>query len=225
MVLSVREARGGLEDDMGRVWMILKNFELELGPQDVLTGGQFFAVMRFLCHAQSGAAVDDSLVFVQGKFTNPEPFLPASDSKRAFIKSDVALSRRSRPSLHPVHLSKATQQQSRLQQHPCLHRNAPPSTSLNSFTRVQSQSQSQPPKPPTEPPPASSNPFRISLHKPLPPSLSSASSSSSYHSLPKHVTPPLPPRLGLSSKSSSTYNPPLPPPPTPPKLPKATLAD
>ncbi|KAF8516418.1 hypothetical protein BU17DRAFT_92743 [Hysterangium stoloniferum] len=71
---------------------ILKNFAPELGPQDVLTGGQFFAVMRVVCHPQYGTAVDDSLVFVPA---NPEPFSSASDSKKACIKSDVDLSRHS----------------------------------------------------------------------------------------------------------------------------------
>ncbi|KAF8524112.1 hypothetical protein BU17DRAFT_85205 [Hysterangium stoloniferum] len=53
---------------------ILKNFAPELGPQDVLTGGQFFAVMRVVCHAQYGAASSLSATFA----ANPEPFSPTS---------------------------------------------------------------------------------------------------------------------------------------------------
>ncbi|KAF8514016.1 hypothetical protein BU17DRAFT_94902 [Hysterangium stoloniferum] len=246
VVLSVREARGWIRGRYGAcvdgaiIDQILKNFAPELGPQDVLTGGQFFAVMRLVCHAQSGAAVDDSLVFIQA---NPEPFSPASDSKRASIKSDVALSRRSSgksnpPPVPPPRPSHESQLTAAAPTTPTLPpRSAPPSTSSNPFARAQSQ----PPKPPTEPPPASSNPFRISLQNPpLPPSLSSASSSSSSHSPPKYATPPLPPRkpallppprhgslarlpVGVGSSSrSSTYTPPLPPPPAPPKPPKAT---
>ncbi|KAF8522946.1 hypothetical protein BU17DRAFT_86525 [Hysterangium stoloniferum] len=217
---------------------ILKNFAPELGPHDALTGGQFFAVMRVVCHAQYGAAVDDSLVFVQA---NPEPFSPASDSKKASIKSDVALTRRSsQPTARPSRkaANSATPPTPTLSP-----RSTPPSTSSNSFTRAQSQSQSQsePRKPPTEPPPASSNrpsashfenPRRLPFH-PL-----ARSRHATHH---QHATPPLPPRkpalshppchgslarlpvgVSSSSKSSSTYTPLLPPPPAPPKPPKAT---
>ncbi|KAF8522959.1 hypothetical protein BU17DRAFT_86548 [Hysterangium stoloniferum] len=211
-VSSVREARGWIRGRYGAyvdgtiIDQILKNFAPELGPQDVLTGGQFFAVMRVVCHPQYGAAVDDSLVFVPA---NPEPFSSASDSKKACIKSDVALSRHSsQPTARP---SIPT----------------PPSTSSNSFTRAQSQSQSELCKPPTEPPPPHlRTPFRISLQKspaafPLNPLFRPR-----HVTRHQHATPPLPPhKLALlhplrhgslarlpvgvssSSKSSSTYTP------------------
>ncbi|KAF8508818.1 hypothetical protein BU17DRAFT_99474 [Hysterangium stoloniferum] len=125
---------------------ILKIFAPELGPQDVLTGGQFVAVMRVVFHAQYGAAVDDSLVFVQATPT-------------ATLSS----------------------------------RRTPPSTSSNSFTRAQSQSQSELCKPPTEPPPASSNTLPHLTSKtpaafPLNPLLRPR-----HVTRHQHATPPLPP--------------------------------
>ena len=45
---------------------ILRLFAPDLGAADVLTGGQFFAVLRLVSHVLGGKGVDPSLVFVQG---------------------------------------------------------------------------------------------------------------------------------------------------------------
>ncbi|KIJ48768.1 hypothetical protein M422DRAFT_247124 [Sphaerobolus stellatus SS14] len=76
IVFSVREVRGWIRGRFGAnldgsvIDQILKLFCPDLGPQDVLTGGQFFAVLRLLHHAQAGRNVEESLVFVQA---NPNP--------------------------------------------------------------------------------------------------------------------------------------------------------
>jgi len=36
--------------------------------EPILTGGQFFALLRLVLHARSGAKVDRNLVFVQGEY-------------------------------------------------------------------------------------------------------------------------------------------------------------
>lgn len=45
---------------------ILRFFAPGLANTDVLTGGQFFAVLRLIAHAEQGKDVDRSLGFVQG---------------------------------------------------------------------------------------------------------------------------------------------------------------
>jgi hypothetical protein len=45
---------------------VLKLFSPNLSPADTLSGGEFFAVLRLVMHAQSGKSVDRTLVFVQG---------------------------------------------------------------------------------------------------------------------------------------------------------------
>ncbi|KAF8508810.1 hypothetical protein BU17DRAFT_99468 [Hysterangium stoloniferum] len=141
---GVSRGRYGAYVDGVIIDQILKNFAPE---QDVLTDGQFFAVMRVVFHAQYGAAVDDSLVFVQAA------------TPTATLSS----------------------------------RRTPPSTSSNSFTRAQSQFQSELCKPPTEPPPASSNPLPHLTSKtpaafPLNPLLRPR-----HVTRHQHATPPLPP--------------------------------
>lgn len=45
---------------------VLKFFSPSLSPADTLSGGEFFAVLRLVLHAQNGKSVDRTLVFVQG---------------------------------------------------------------------------------------------------------------------------------------------------------------
>ncbi|RDX45415.1 hypothetical protein OH76DRAFT_1007157 [Lentinus brumalis] len=45
---------------------ILRLFSPDLGPTDVLTGGQFFAALRLVSHVLGGKEMDPSLVFIQG---------------------------------------------------------------------------------------------------------------------------------------------------------------
>ena len=49
---------------------ILRLFSPDLGPADVLTGGQFFAALRLVSHVLSGKEMDPSLVFIQGVLSN-----------------------------------------------------------------------------------------------------------------------------------------------------------
>ena len=47
-------------------YQILKLFSPNLAPTDSLSGGEFFAVLRLVVHAEKGKEVDRSLAFVQG---------------------------------------------------------------------------------------------------------------------------------------------------------------
>lgn len=49
---------------------ILRLFSPDLGPADVLTGGQFFAALRLVSHVLGGKEMDPSLVFIQGVLSN-----------------------------------------------------------------------------------------------------------------------------------------------------------
>lgn len=48
---------------------ILKLFHPGLGQSDVLTGGQFFAALRLVVHAEAGEGFDKGLAFVQGELS------------------------------------------------------------------------------------------------------------------------------------------------------------
>ncbi|KAI0674708.1 hypothetical protein C8Q78DRAFT_1016369 [Trametes maxima] len=70
LVVGVREARAWLRGRYHSVTpstidSILRLFCPDLGPADVLSGGQFFAALRLVSHVLSGKEVDPSLVFVQ----------------------------------------------------------------------------------------------------------------------------------------------------------------
>ncbi|GJJ10056.1 hypothetical protein Clacol_004282 [Clathrus columnatus] len=102
-LVSVREARGWIRGRWGNgvhaldgtlIDSILRNFSPELAPQDVLTGGQFFAVMRLVCHAQTQVksqegqgkkvTVDRSLVFLQANPNcNPEARIHAHKKEKS----------------------------------------------------------------------------------------------------------------------------------------------
>ncbi|KAM5541860.1 hypothetical protein V8D89_004589 [Ganoderma adspersum] len=71
--VGVREARAWLRGRYPTLAShtldsILRLFAPELGAADVLTGGQFFAVLRLVSHVLGGKGVDPSLVFVQAHF-------------------------------------------------------------------------------------------------------------------------------------------------------------
>ncbi|OSX63792.1 hypothetical protein POSPLADRAFT_1055874 [Postia placenta MAD-698-R-SB12] len=68
--VGVREARAWLRGRYaglapGVIDSILRLFCPALAPADLLTGGQFFAVLRLVHHALAGKDVDSALVFVQ----------------------------------------------------------------------------------------------------------------------------------------------------------------
>ncbi|KIJ63004.1 hypothetical protein HYDPIDRAFT_176112 [Hydnomerulius pinastri MD-312] len=75
MSVGVREARAwirGRYSDLpaSDIDAILKLFHPNMLPSDSLTGGQFFAALRLVVHAESGKGVDRTLAFVQGEFTS-----------------------------------------------------------------------------------------------------------------------------------------------------------
>ncbi|RDX39448.1 hypothetical protein OH76DRAFT_1424321, partial [Lentinus brumalis] len=77
LAVGVREARAWLRGRYpalapSTLDSILRLFSPDLGPTDVLTGGQFFAALRLVSHVLGGKEMDPSLVFIQamgnGKF-------------------------------------------------------------------------------------------------------------------------------------------------------------
>ncbi|KAG6331138.1 hypothetical protein ID866_7953, partial [Astraeus odoratus] len=105
MAVGVREARAWLRgryQDLpaSDIDDILKLFFPNLLPTDTLTGGQFFAALRLVVHAQSGNGIDRSLAFVQAhpgttKSTSGVP-RPPSPPKRP-VKAPPSLPDRSKP--------------------------------------------------------------------------------------------------------------------------------
>ncbi|KAF5364914.1 hypothetical protein D9758_008169 [Tetrapyrgos nigripes] len=70
LTLSVREARAWFRGRYshvaaGTIDTILRFFSPNLSATDTLTGGQFFAAIRLIVHAESGKEVDRTLAFVQ----------------------------------------------------------------------------------------------------------------------------------------------------------------
>ncbi|OBZ78078.1 hypothetical protein A0H81_02753 [Grifola frondosa] len=93
--LGVREARAWLR---GRypslsthvVDSILRMFCPDLGPTDILTAGQFFAVLRLVSHVQDGRQLDKSLVFVQAHPAPSRPPTPTGKPSRSLSESHAA---------------------------------------------------------------------------------------------------------------------------------------
>ncbi|KAH7881884.1 hypothetical protein F5I97DRAFT_462945 [Phlebopus sp. FC_14] len=72
MTVGVREARAWLRGryldlPASDIDAILKLFHPNMLPSDSLTGGQFFAALRLVVHADTGEGVDRMLAFVQGE--------------------------------------------------------------------------------------------------------------------------------------------------------------
>ncbi|KAL1941775.1 hypothetical protein VTO73DRAFT_6775 [Trametes versicolor] len=70
LTVGVREARAWLRGRYPTIApntmdTILRLFSPDLGPADVITGGQFFAAMRLVSHALGGKEVDPGFVFLQ----------------------------------------------------------------------------------------------------------------------------------------------------------------
>ena len=71
--VGVREARAWLRGRyagvaVGDIDAVLRYFHADLGAGDTLSGGQFFAALRLVVHAEAGKGVDRGLAFVQGAF-------------------------------------------------------------------------------------------------------------------------------------------------------------
>ncbi|KAL4252710.1 hypothetical protein ABKN59_004083 [Abortiporus biennis] len=81
--VSIREARAWLRGRYSQLPLadidnILKTILPNHSHSDVLTGGQFFAVMRLIMHVSDGKPVDSSLVFVQAYPDMPPSKKPPS---------------------------------------------------------------------------------------------------------------------------------------------------
>ncbi|KAK7062788.1 hypothetical protein VNI00_000278 [Paramarasmius palmivorus] len=87
MTLSLREARAWLKGRYSHVPAavidnILRFFSPNLSQTDILSGGQFFAALRLIVHAESGKEVDRGLAFVQAHPSTGPVARPASPFKR-----------------------------------------------------------------------------------------------------------------------------------------------
>ncbi|KAG5640863.1 hypothetical protein DXG03_006805 [Asterophora parasitica] len=86
MQIGLREARGWLRGRYahlvppGGIDAILRFFSPDLSQTDTLTGGQFFAALRLVVHAENGQSIDRSLAFVQG---HPSTYQPGSPQRPA----------------------------------------------------------------------------------------------------------------------------------------------
>ncbi|KAE9409290.1 hypothetical protein BT96DRAFT_1012867 [Gymnopus androsaceus JB14] len=84
--LSVREARAWLRGRYSHLPAttldnILRFFSPNLSQTDMLSGGQFFAALRLVVHAESGKEVDRTLAFVQAHPSSHPVSRPGSPSK------------------------------------------------------------------------------------------------------------------------------------------------
>ncbi|RPD55623.1 hypothetical protein L226DRAFT_537099 [Lentinus tigrinus ALCF2SS1-7] len=94
LAVGVREARAWLRGRYPALAShtldsILRLFSPDLGPADVLTGGQFFAALRLVSHVLSGKEMDPSLVFVQAHPDEITSRSPSPLGKRSRVPSPV----------------------------------------------------------------------------------------------------------------------------------------
>ncbi|KDQ50035.1 hypothetical protein JAAARDRAFT_51495 [Jaapia argillacea MUCL 33604] len=225
--VGVREVRAWLrgrypELHVSDLDMILKLFHPTPDPNDYLTGGQFFAVLRLVTHTHEGLGVERGLVFVQAhpdlptsrpqsppKRPNPLPSYPSSQSQpyppappppptrhhRSSQSLSVSASPNDKlePYIHPARSS--SDSNTRPPQHPDSH-------SRSSFDRPQdSRPVFEPPPIPTLLAPKSNNPFlrRANSSKTTTPRSSFEEKDGEKDRIPplpprKPVAPPPPPR-------------------------------
>ncbi|THU84745.1 hypothetical protein K435DRAFT_398635 [Dendrothele bispora CBS 962.96] len=234
LTVSVREARAWLRGRYSHVTAvtidnILKFFSPTLSQTDVLTGGQFFAALRLVVHAESGKEVDRTFAFVQAHPTKTSTSRPASPpAKRPIPPAPV--SRKSLDGTHNNPFAAATSTPSSQQsqppppQHPSSTNNPFAYTTRSKSTpaapkshdgTLDSSPSKLPPLPPRKPPP----PIPPSSSAPLQPPPRHNSLVPSNSSLLTSKTAPLP---GTSSAVSSPFGSPFgnsngTPPPLPPK--------
>ncbi|KIK70445.1 hypothetical protein GYMLUDRAFT_32461 [Collybiopsis luxurians FD-317 M1] len=189
--VSVREARAWLRGRYSHLPAatldsILRFFSPNLSQQDTLTGGQFFAALRLVVHAESGKDVDRALAFVQA---HPPPHAisrPGSPPKHQGQAPPPAPSRKSSESTNPF---------SAPPQHPSFSHNPFSSSRSTSARSHDGDNDSVPPKlpplPPRKPPPP------IPGFQPPPRHGSFVGSTSG------NLPPPPPPKPSLSHSQSS----------------------
>ncbi|KAF9269530.1 hypothetical protein L218DRAFT_1072359 [Marasmius fiardii PR-910] len=88
--LSLREARAWLKGRYSHlpstvIDNILRLFSPNLSQTESLSGGQFFAALRLVVHAESGKEVDRALAFVQAHPTDRPITRPSSPSKPSLL--------------------------------------------------------------------------------------------------------------------------------------------
>ncbi|KAF8810918.1 hypothetical protein BYT27DRAFT_7185239 [Phlegmacium glaucopus] len=209
MNVNVRETRAWMRGRYSHISSliidkILKLFSPNLSSTDSLSGGEFFAVLRLVVHAENGKEVDRSLAFVQaqvGRSLNSVPrrsYTDPSLASSSVIESSVShnpftSTAHPQPPLHP---SQRSESSSTTSHNPFIQRTLP--------TRSEDGNAKLPPLPPRKPP------------VPQPPSMIAAP--------PKHLTSShnrLDRSRSPSKPASTTIPPPLPshtlPPTIPPK--------
>ncbi|GLB39487.1 hypothetical protein LshimejAT787_0606490 [Lyophyllum shimeji] len=219
--VGVREARGWLRGRYvhlppGVIDAILRFFSPRLSQTDVLTGGQMFAVLRLVVHAENGKDVDRALAFVQahpsasGSSKRPSidatspprdaghaPPTPASSSTRLAESQTVSNPfSASQPPTHP-----SQRPESATSAH----------TAHNPFV-ARTSTDARPPLPPRKPPPPAP-PHSVLTPPPKHGSilLSTPSRKSISPTRPSSSTTPVP--LPNSSAGTPSHHPPIPPKP------------
>ncbi|KAH7912752.1 hypothetical protein BJ138DRAFT_1147554 [Hygrophoropsis aurantiaca] len=114
MIVGVREARAWLRGRysdlaVSDIDSILKFFCPNMLQSDTLTGGQFFAALRLVIHAQCGKGIDRTLAFVQTHPSAkvPDPPQPVSPPKRQ-VSYRAPPSHPDRPTRRPTSSSSDT---------------------------------------------------------------------------------------------------------------------
>ncbi|KAI0747206.1 hypothetical protein C8Q80DRAFT_1256949 [Daedaleopsis nitida] len=173
LAVGAREARAWLRGRYPTIApntldSILRLFAPDLGPADVLSGGQFFAALRLVAHVLSGREMDPSLVFVQAHpdelaSRSPSPFgkhsrVPSPDHNPFSVNGDSnhappvssAPARPAPPSLPPKPTNPFL---NRRGSHDAPPQSAPPASGFFPGSRsVVTQEARVPPLPPRKPP-------------------------------------------------------------------------
>ncbi|KAF5380141.1 hypothetical protein D9615_006307 [Tricholomella constricta] len=157
MRIGVREARGWLRGRyahlaLGDIDAILRLFSPGMRPADVLSGGQFFAALRLVVHAENGKAIERGLAFVQGRalFTGLSVFAHYFVAHPCTSASPPSVPRR-----HPIapptpaSMTRTIDTASNPFSAPLLQ---PPHTAHNPFVSRPSQPHDPPPRGPPLPP-------------------------------------------------------------------------
>ncbi|TFK64798.1 hypothetical protein BDN72DRAFT_962980 [Pluteus cervinus] len=81
LTIGVREARAWLRGrythiPAAKIDAILRYFSPDLNQTDTLSGGEFFAALRLVVHAEGGKEIDRALAFVQAHPTDPPTSTP-----------------------------------------------------------------------------------------------------------------------------------------------------
>ncbi|KAG6841403.1 hypothetical protein C0991_011567 [Blastosporella zonata] len=113
MQIGVREVRGWMRGryahlQPGVIDLILRFFAPGMGTSDTLSGGQFFAALRLVVHAEQGKDVERSLGFVQAHPAPPKvvpPIVSPHSTHNPFVSRVPPLPPRKPAPPPPKHLS------------------------------------------------------------------------------------------------------------------------